>query len=412
MFVPRSDASILHADVDSFFASVAQRDDPALRGRAVIVGEGVVMAASYEAKASGVRSGMGGAEARRVCPEAVIVPSDFAAYSDASRKLFDLFRDTAPVVEALSLEEAFLDVAGLEHVSGSPAWIGASLRRRAREELGLPLSVGVARTRSLAKMASRAAKPDGMVLIEPARELEFLHPLAVEAIWGIGPATAARLHRLGAATVGQMAALGLPTLLAEFGDHTGRHLHALAHSTDSRLVRGQRGRGSFGSQSAFRARNQSRAERDRILSGVVDRVTRRLRSADRAGRTITLRLRYADFERATRSRTVAQPTNSTVAVGNVARELLREAEPTIATRGLTLIGVTVGGLAPRGSGVQLTLDDVGGDLDGAIDRVRDLFGNEIVSRGTASSGDRSPQDTEKSLTSSTPFATKSVDHKR
>jgi DNA polymerase-4 len=392
MFVPRTDASLLHADVDSFFASVAQRDDPSLRGKAVIVGEGVVMAASYEAKAHGVRSGMGGTQARRLCPEAIVVPSAFADYSAASRTLFDLFRDTAPVVESLGLEEAFLDVAGLEHISGEPAWIGATLRRRARDELGLPLSVGIARTRSLAKMASRAAKPDGLLLIEPARELDFLHPLPVEAMWGIGPATAAKLHSLGARTIGQLAALGLPTLLAEFGEHSGRHLHSLAHSTDSRRVSGRRGRRSVGSQSAFRARDRGRAERERILAGVVDRVTRRLRAGGRAGRTVTLRLRFGDFSRITRSRTIAQPTNSTSVVRDLARDLLREAEPVIERRGLTLIGVAVSGLAPRGAGVQLTLDDLGAELDAAIDAVRERFGNEVLSRGTSRARDRSPQD--------------------
>jgi DNA polymerase-4 len=392
MFVPRTDASLLHADVDSFFASVAQRDDPSLRGKAVIVGEGVVMAASYEAKARGVKSGMGGAQARRLCPEAIVVPTAFADYSEASRALFELFRDTAPMVESLGLEEAFLDVRGLEHISGEPAWIGRTLRRRARDELGLPLSVGIARTRSLAKMASRAAKPDGLLLIEPERELAFLHPLPVEAMWGIGPATAAKLHALGARTIGQLARLGLPTLIAEFGDHSGRHLHALAHSTDSRRVRGRTGRRSVGSQSAFRARDRSPEERERILAGVVDRVTRRLRAGGRAGRTITLRLRFGDFSRVTRSRTISHPTNSTRVIGDLARGLLHEAAPIIERRGLTLIGVAVSGLAPRDAGVQLTLEDLGAELDAAIDAVRERFGNEVLSRGTGGARDRSPQD--------------------
>jgi DNA polymerase-4 len=390
--VSRPDASILHADVDSFFASVAQRDDPALRNRPVIVGEGVVMAASYEAKALGVHSGMGGRRARLLCPDAVVVPSDFAAYSDASRDLFELFRDTAPVVEGLSLEEAFLDVAGLGHVKGEPAWIAARLRRRARSELGLPLSVGVARTKSLAKMASRAAKPDGMLLIEPARELDFLHPLPVEAIWGIGPATATRLHALGARTVGELARLGMPALLDEFGEHSGRHLYALAHSTDSRLVQSHRERRSFGSQSAFPPRARSRAERERILRGVIDRVTRRMRTAGRAGRTITLRLRFADYSRASRSRSLAEATNSTTVITAAAMALLGEASGLIVARGLTMIGIAVSNLSPPGSGVQLALEAQPDELDGAIDAIRRQFGATALLRGTAPAGPRSPQD--------------------
>jgi len=375
--VPRT-ASILHADVDAFFASVAQRDAPELRGKPVIVGAGVVMAASYEARAFGVRSGMGGRRARLLCPDAIVVGSDFDAYSRASSELFELFRDTAPVVEGLSMEEAFLDVTGLEHVSGEPSWIAAVLRRRAREQLGLPLSVGVARTKSLAKMASRAAKPDGMLAVPPERELDFLHPLAVEQLWGVGPATAAKLHALGARTVGEMAALGLPRLLEVFGEASGRHLHALAHSADVRRVDGRRGRRSFGSQSAFRPGPRTEEELERILSTTVDRVTRRMRAAGRAGRTVTLRLRFGDYARASRSRSLQQPTNSSAAIGAVALALLREHEDAVRSRGLTLIGVGVTNLAPPGSGVQLALEPAAEALESAVDEIRNRYGSAAV----------------------------------
>jgi len=190
-------ASILHADADAFFASVEQRDDPALRGRPTIVGGGVVLAASYEARAYGIHSGMGGRRARQLCPQAIVVPARFEAYTEASRALFDLFEETAPLVEGMSLEEAFLDVRGLEHISGTPRQIAARLRRQARERVGLAVTIGVARTKVLAKMASRAAKPDGLLVIEPERERTFLEPLPVEALWGVGDVTALKLRAQG-----------------------------------------------------------------------------------------------------------------------------------------------------------------------------------------------------------------------
>ena len=205
MGVQSGTASILHADADSFFASVAQRDDPSLRGRPVIVGGGVVMAASYHAKACGVRGGMGGARARRLCPDAVFVSPSFESYVEASRELFEVFRDTAPVVEGLSMEEAFLDVRGLERISGQPVAIANRLRQRVRERVGLPITVGVARTKVLAKMASAAAKPDGLLVVEPDRETAFLRPLPIERVWGVGEASAAKLHSHGIATVADAA---------------------------------------------------------------------------------------------------------------------------------------------------------------------------------------------------------------
>jgi DNA polymerase-4 len=242
------EATILHADLDAFYASVEQRDDPGLRGRPVIVGRGVVLAASYEAKALGVRTAMGGSQARRLCPRATIVPPRMAAYSEASRAVFKVFEQTAPLVEALSIDEAFLDVRGLTQISGTPTEIASRLRREVREQVGLPITVGAARTKFLAKVASGVAKPDGLLVVAPDQELAFLHPLPVERLWGVGRVTAGKLHERGITTVGQMAKLEEQALVAMLGRATGRHLHALAHNRDPRPVRVSRRRRSIGAQ--------------------------------------------------------------------------------------------------------------------------------------------------------------------
>ena len=303
-----NEATILHADVDAFFASVEQRDDATLRGRPVIVGGGVVLAASYEAKARGVRTAMGGRRARRLCPDAVIVRPRMSAYVEASRALFRVFEDTTPLVEGLSIDEAFLDVRGLRRLAGTPVEIAVRLRRDVRERVGLPVTVGVARTKHLAKVASGVAKPDGLLVVPPDRELAFLHPLPVERLWGVGPATAARLHEVGIATVGEIAGLGESELVFLLGRAAGRHLHALSNNRDPRRVEVRRRRRSMGSQSAGRRPADAV---DAVLVGLVDRVTRRMRAAGRVGRTVVLRLRFRDFSRATRSHTLPQATAHT-----------------------------------------------------------------------------------------------------
>src|SRR5512132_3788092 len=227
-------ATILHADLDAFYASVEQRDDPRLRGRPVIVGAGVVLAASYEAKACGVRTAMGGRRARRLCPHAVVVSPRMRAYSEASREMLRVFNDATPLVEGLSIDEAFLDVRGMRRIAGSPAEIAARLRRDVRERVGLPVTIGVARTKFLAKVASGVAKPDGLLVVPPHGELDFLHPLPVERLWGVGPVTANKLRDRGVATVGRLAQLGEATLVSMLGTACGRHLHALAHNHDPR----------------------------------------------------------------------------------------------------------------------------------------------------------------------------------
>ena len=377
---------ILHADVDAFFASVEQRDDPRLAGRPVIVGGGVVMAASYEARAHGVHGGMGGRRAHALCPEAIVVPPRFSAYVEASRELFEIFRETSPRVEGRSLEEAFLDVSGLERIAGSPVEIAARLRRQVRESIGLPLSIGVARTKVLAKMASRAAKPDGLLTVAPAEERAFLHPLAVERIWGVGPATAARLRDRGIETVGDIASRTERSLVADFGDSTGRWLHALAHFRDPSPVRRGRGRRSFGSQSALGRRLRTHEELEGVLGRLVERVTGRMRKAGRCGSTVVLRLRFGDYSRASRSYTLPRATAATSSILLPARRLLDAAEPVIAERGITLLGITITNLDTPGTGVQLELPfegDRGDALDGALDELRETFGSSAVTRGPA-----------------------------
>jgi len=381
VFVSR-EPTILHADLDAFYASVEQRDDPRLRGRPVIVGMGVVLAASYEAKAFGVRTAMGGGEARRLCPQAVVVPPRMAAYTEASRAVFRVFDDTTPLVEGLSIDEAFLDVGGLAKISGTPSEIARRLRREVLDRVGLPITVGVARTKFLAKVASGVAKPDGLLVVPPDGELAFLHPLPVERLWGVGPVTAGKLRNLGINTVGEVARLPEGALVSVLGAAAGRHLHALAHNRDPRPVQVHRRRRSMGAQRALGRGPTTPADLDATLAALVDRVTRRMRSAGRLGRTVTLRLRFGDFTRATRSHTLPWATAHTPTILDAARGLLVAARPLIARHGITLIGVAVGNLDDRGA-VQLALPfdrQVGGALDAALDDVRHRFGSTAVTR--------------------------------
>jgi DNA polymerase-4 len=376
-------SSILHADLDSFFASVEQRDEPRLQGKPVIVGPGVVLAASYEAKAFGVRTAMGQRRARQLCPQAIVVPARFKAYSEASKAVFRVFEDTAPVVEALSIDEAFLDVRGMERSVGSPLEIAHTLRHRVRDEVGLPITVGVARTKFLAKVASGVAKPDGLLLVAPRDELAFLRPLEIERLWGVGPVTSRKLRAVGISTVGEVARMDEGQLIALVGRAQGRQLHALAHNRDPRRVEIRRRRGSIGSQRARGRRPWTPDDLDADLMALVDRVTRRLRKASRVGRTVVLRLRFDDFTRATRSHTLLQSTSSTEAVLHTARGLLREAMPMLEHRGVTLVGISVANLddaLPRQLALQLEARN-SVDLDEAIDSVRERFGSQAITRG-------------------------------
>src|SRR3954453_23851897 len=401
MFVS-NEATILHADVDSFFASVEQRDDHRLRGRPVIVGGWVVLAASYEAKAMGVKTAMSGTGARRRCPAAIIVRPRRRAYSDASEAMFAVFEDASPLVEGLSIDEAFLDVRGMERLpgsaapveerrgaggvgrlAGSPAAIAERLRTDVRDRVGLPITVGVARTKFLAKVASGVAKPDGLLIVEPERELEFLHPLAVERLWGLGPATARKLHAMRLSTVGDVAGLSEEALVALLGRGAGKHLYALARNSDIRRVRAGRRRGSIGARGALGRSSRSPEALDATLVALVDRICRRMRAARRVGRTVVLRLRFGDYSRATRSPTLPRSTAQTLAILSTARALLAAAGPVIDARGLTLVGISVANLESDAS-VQLVLpfaDDGQDAMDSAIDAVRSRFGTSAITRG-------------------------------
>lgn len=386
MFV--SDASVLHADLDSFYASVEQRDDPSLRGKPVLVGGGVVLAASYEAKAYGVRTAMGGHQARALCPQAIVVPPRMSAYSEASDAVFEVFRDTTPIVEPLSVDEAFLDVSGLRRVSGTPIQIAARLRDRVREEVGLPITVGIARTKFLAKVASQEAKPDGLLLVPPDRELAFLHPLPVRRLWGVGAKTADKLRVHGIETVADVAQLSEATLGSLVGGAMGRQLFALSHNVDRRRVVTGHRRRSVGAQRALGRKGNAMTadEIDAVVVNLVDRITRRMRKADRTGRTVVLRLRFDDFCRVTRSHTMPRATASTDVILGAARRLVAAAQPLIAERGVTLIGFAVCNI-DRDGAQQLELPFVGPDaedsltIDVAIDKVRGRYGNAALTRG-------------------------------
>jgi len=378
----RGEATVIHADLDAFYASVEQRDAPSLRGRPVIVGTGVVLAASYEAKSRGVRTAMGTARARGLCPEAVVVPARMEAYSEASRAVFAIFRDTTPDVEGISIDEAFLEVGGLRRLGGTPEAIGVRLRERVRAEVGLAISVGIARTKFLAKVASAVSKPDGLLVVEPDQEEAFLHPLPVERLWGVGAVTAEKLHARGIRTVGQLAELESATTELILGRAAGAHLHALARLRDPRPVENTKRHGSIGSQRALGNRARSFTELELIVTQIVDRLAKSLRDRESSCGTVVLRIRYGDYVKATRSRTLGAPTDRTEVLLGVALRLLASVESEISERGVTLIGVSLAHLArPDTFQPELPLDwNDGALIDKALDAVRDRFGAAAVTR--------------------------------
>jgi DNA polymerase-4 len=325
---------------------------------------------------------MGGRQARALCPQAIVVSPRTSAYSEASKAVFEVFHSTSPLVEGISIDEAFLDVGGLFRLAGPPRQIAERLRAEVRARVGLPITVGVARTKFLAKVASGVAKPDGLLVVPPHGEMEFLHPLPVRRLWGVGTVTAAKLNSRGIETVGDVARLPEEALVAMLGGTSGRHLHALAHNRDPRRVRVGRRRGSIGSQRARGWSRRSLADIDADVVTLVDRVTRRMRAAGRVGRTVVLRLRFDDHSRATRSRTLRQATAHTETILAAARGLMDEATPLIRRNGLTLVGVTIGNLDDDGA-VQLELPfdrHAGAALDDALDEVRERFGSSAVTR--------------------------------
>lgn len=387
-------ASILHADLDSFYASVAQRDSPGLRGRPVAVGGGVVLAASYEAKRRGVTTPMSGRQARALCPDLVIVRPDFEAYTVASRAVFEIFRRTTPLVQGISIDEAFLDVGGLARIDGTPVEIAARVRRLVAQEVGLPITVGVARTPFLAKVASQVAKPDGLLEVPPDGEDAFLHPLAVERLWGVGEATAARLRGYGIRTAGDLAELPEHVLVGLLGGAGGRHLHAVVHGrTGTELTMGGH-RSSIGAQRALGRGPHSPEGVQAALLGLVDRVTHRLRESDKLAGCVVLRLRFDDYTKVTRSHTLAHATASTTRLADVATTLLRDASPLITARCITLVGVALTGLEEDVTEQPELSFDVAAPgpadgrardtrrLDAAVDGLGERFGTDSLVRGS------------------------------
>jgi DNA polymerase IV len=326
---------------------------------------------------------MGGREARRLCPQAIVVPPRMSAYTEASRAVFEVFNHTTPFVEGISIDEAFLDVSGLRRIAGTPVEIARQLRADVRSEVGLPITVGVACTKFLAKVASAVGKPDGLLVVPVEGELDFLHPLPVQRLWGVGRITAEKLRSRGITSVAEVAALPERTLVSMLGPASGRHLHALAHNRDPRPVVVGRRRRSIGAQSALGRRRMSAAELDARLIALVERVCGRLRQADRVCRTVVLRLRFDDFTRVTRSHTLPAPTSDTLALLGALRLLLASVAGLIRDQGITLVGVTLSNLE-RSDATQLELpfarrDSL--DLDRVVDQIRDRYGNTSLSRG-------------------------------
>ncbi len=316
-------ATILHADLDAFYASVEQLLDPRLKGKPIAVGGGVVLAASYEAKAFGVHGGMPGRKARELCPGLIFVGGHFKDYQRLGDAAIGVIEDFTPLVERISIDEAFADVRGCTHLFGSPAEIAAAIRRRVRLELGLPISVGVARTKHLAKIASQVAKPDGLVVVDPENEIAFLHDPPVELMWGVGPATRARLAELGIATIGDLARAHQGSLSRLIGPAACEKLSALAWNRDPRAIRTRHRAHSAGAQSALGRKPAAARIYRPALRHLADRVATRLRAKDRPGRTVTVRVRFADLRSVTRSVTLAAPVSATAILAEIAEELVR-----------------------------------------------------------------------------------------
>jgi DNA polymerase-4 len=395
-----SEPGILHVDLDAFFASVEQLDHPELRGRPVLVGgtgpRGVVAAASYEARAYGAHSAMPMGRARRLCPDAVVLPSRFDRYSEKSREVMAILRSFTPLVEPLASDEAFLDVRGARRLLGPGREIAVRIRRRVRDETGLTASVGVATTKLLAKLASDMSKPDGLLVVEPAEELAFLHPLPASRLWGVGPATQRRLDRLGIRTIGDIAATDADVLVRLLGTAVGRHLHALAHNRDDRTVEPDQEVKSIGTETTFPVDLTERAAIGREVAGLADRTGSRLRRAARTGRTVTLKVRFADFRTITRSVTLPEATDDSAVISRRALDLLAAvADGEGLDQGIRLLGVTMSNLAEAGAAQGSLFDGTGttagapSRLDTVLDDVRGRFGDGAVSRsGSVTPGGR------------------------
>ena len=397
MFAMEAIATILHADLDAFYASVEQLLDPALRGRPIAVGGGVVLAASYEAKAFGVRGGMPGRRARELCPQLTFVGGHFKEYQRLGDAAIKVLGDFTPLVERISIDEAFADVAGCTHLFGSPPEIARALRHRVRAEPGLPISIGVARTKHLAKIASQVAKPDGLVVVDPETELDFLHDLPVELIWGVGPVTRARLAEIGVHTIGQLAKMPGYSLERLLGRAAGEKLAALAWNRDPRQIRTGHRAQSAGAQSALGKKPAEEQVFRPTLRHLADRVASRLRAKSRPGRTVTVRIRFADLRSVTRSVTLGEPIAATATLAEIAEELVRTALADHPHERITsLLGISISHLE-RHWDVQLELPLELEDekcrpgtkrgiarwtADRAVDKIRDRFGWEAIEYGS------------------------------
>src|SRR5258708_6034207 len=392
---------ILHADLDAFYASVEQLLDPSLRGKPIAVGGGVVLAASYEAKAFGVRGGMPGKQARELCPQLVFVGGHFSEYQRLGDAALQLLRDFTPPVERVSLDEALAARAGCTPLFGRPDEIAGKIRRRVRSELGLPISVGVARTKHLAKIASQVAKPDGLVVVDPATELEFLHALPVELMWGVGPVTKARLAEIGVHTIGELAKTPGWSLERLLGPAAGEKLAALAWNRDPREIKTHRRAGSAGAQSAIgRKPADERVYRPTLLH-LADRIGSRLRAKSRPGRTVTVRVRFANLDSASRSVTLDAPISATAILAEIADELVRKARADHPhEKTISLLAITVSHLEEHWD-VQLELplgleDEARRPgtrkgmarwaADCAVDRIRDRFGWDAIGYASVAQG--------------------------
>jgi DNA polymerase-4 len=391
--------TILHADLDAFYASVEQLLDPALRGKPILVGGGIVVAASYEARAYGVRAPMSSRDALALCPHATVVEGHFDRYLDLSEQVMRILDDATPVVEQISVDEAFLDVSGTTHLLGPPSDIARMIRRRVRQEVGLPISIGISSTKILAKIASARAKPDGLVVVDNGSELDFLHPLPVEALWGVGKVTAGRLHDLGIGTIGELSEVPSGALAPLLGPGAAGALRSLSWNLDPRPVQGGRRAGSVGSQQALGAGLVDRDEMAVVVLGLADRVGRRLRAKQRTGTTLTVRVRFPGPRSVTRSHTLIAPTGSTAALANLGAVLLNRALEDNRGERVTLIGLSVSKLTTD-EHIQLELDLGEGDvlragnelalrrnsLEASVDEVRERFGRHLVRYGVGSGG--------------------------
>ncbi len=386
-------ATIIHADLDAFYASVEQMLDPSLRGKPIAVGGGVVLAASYEAKAFGVHGGMPGRQARALCPGLVFVGGHFQEYQRLGDAAIRILGDFTPAVERISIDEAFADVAGCTHLFGPPAEIAAAIRRRVRDELALPISVGVASTKHLAKIASQVAKPDGLVVVDPGTELAFLHDLPVEMMWGVGPATRARLAESGIASIGDLAKHSPGAIARLLGDAAGERLVALAWNRDPRAIRTHVRARSIGAQSALGRKAVEDPVIRSALRHLADRVGSRLRAKGKCGRTVTVRVRFADLRSVTHAVTLQQPVAATAILAEIAEDLVRavlRSHP--GERTISLLAISVSHIEEQPA-VQLDLPLGLADearrpgakrglarlrTDRAVDAIRDRFGWESV----------------------------------